>query len=84
VDLKNPFIEETSEKKTTKKTTNQGFSAVGIQIYCTQLEVDVKVKILEMMKGNNVWGTDDHWTSKDWASMSGKSFQWIDSSSIQK
>jgi hypothetical protein len=73
VDLKNPFIEETSEKKTTKKTTNQGFSAVGIQIYCTQLEVDVKAKILKMMKGNNVWGTD--WTSKDGASMSGKSFQ---------
>lgn len=61
------------------RNKSEGFSAVTIQMHTVQIAAAVTRRHLDLMAGNNVWGTDDHWTAPDGESMSGKAFQWIDS-----
>lgn len=54
-----------------------------VQDYTISLKLHVREANLRLMRGNVVWGTDDHWTSPDGESITGKSFQWVDHKSTK-
>ena len=69
-------MQRTFAESASKAPKSLGIEALQEDI--TRMKGEITGTLKEQMKGHAVFGTTDHWTSRDGRAWEGNSFQWID------